>query len=248
MRSLGHHPTRGRFARARRGMTLLEILVSIAIMMLMTAVLVPTLSGVLALEQRNAARKLALMYEQLHDEAILRNRTFRFVFNVDGGSYRVEASDSAAAIFTDPEARLLYEEREQERLEDMEPEERQLYKEEQAQFKAMQGSEFSKEVKLPENTVFKMVYTPQYEDPVERRDPDDRRSKDEDRNIAYSYLFANGFAEYTVIQLVEKDAEDDDEGFTLIVDPLSGRVELHYELMDHHDRFDFIPDDGPSLS
>jgi type II secretory pathway pseudopilin PulG len=230
-------------------MTLLEVLISIAIMMLMTAVMVPTLSNVLALEQRNAARKLALMYEQLHDEAVLRNRTFRIAFDLDANKYTVESSDSRASIFTDPTARENYEEREKERLEDMEEEDRKDYLDNQAKFQKVGDGEFSKAFELPENTRFKMVYTPQYEEPVEPRDQGrrKRRGEEDEPNIAYSYLFANGFAEYTVIQIVEDDALYDDEGFTIIVDPLSGKVEFVTELVDHHDRFDFIPDEGPQL-
>ncbi|MCA9689370.1 MAG: hypothetical protein KC636_07145 [Myxococcales bacterium] len=43
------------------------------------------------------------------------------------------------------------------------------------------------------------------------------------------------------------DEEDDDEGFTITVDPLSGRVDMVGELLDQHDRWAFLPDEGPDL-
>ena len=230
--------------RGRRGLTLLEVLVAVAIMILFSAALMPSLDAVFLLEQRGAARRLALVYEQLHDEAILRNKTYRIAYHLDEGHYEIEVGDPSALIFTNSEAREEFEKREKDRLEDMTPEERQAYKERQ-DFQKASGGEFEGKIDLPENTVFKSVFTPQYEEPLEPRQRGDRRDDDEGPNVAYSYIFANGFAEYTVIQVV--DVEDDDDGFTITVDPMSGRVTFHTELVDHHDAFDFVPDEGPRL-
>lgn len=231
--------------RDRRGMTLLEVMVSVAIMLLFAGVLVASLDGVLLLEQRGAARRLALIYEQLHDEAVLRNKTFRVSFDVEEGSYEIEVGDANALIFTNPEDREEAEENERDKLADMSPEERKAYMERQG-FATYSGDSFSGKIKLPGNTRFKSVYTPQYEEPVTPRERGERRDEDMPRR-AFSYIFANGFAEYTVIQIVDAEAEDDEDGFTITVDPLSGRVEFHSELVDHHDAFDYVPDEGPRL-
>ncbi|MFM2161403.1 MAG: hypothetical protein RLZZ383_915, partial [Pseudomonadota bacterium] len=71
-------------------MTLIELMVAIAIMLLFFGIMLPSLGGVLLLKQRQAARDLALIYARLHDEAILRNRTFRIAFHLDEGFYEVE--------------------------------------------------------------------------------------------------------------------------------------------------------------
>jgi prepilin-type N-terminal cleavage/methylation domain-containing protein len=238
-----------RAVRARRGMTLLELLVSIGIMLMLTAVMVPTVSGVLMLEQRASARNIAILFEQLHDEAVLRNRTLRIAFDLDRHSYKVETGEAGVTIYTDPEARTAFEEREEDFVEQLDPEEREEYLK-HVTFQAYEDGQFAKEVSLPPNTRFKMVYTPQYEEPVTPREADDKgKGKDDDDEeprVVYSYLFANGFAEYTVVQLV--DADDEESGYTIVVDPLSGKVEFVSELVDQHDRFEFIPDEGPRLS
>lgn len=226
-------------ARARRGLTLLEIMVAIGIILLMTVVLLPSMNAVLMLEQRNAARKLALVYESLQHEAILRNRTFRVVYNLTQGSWHVEHGDPGATIFSTAEARTEFEDdirgKDPERLTS---DQRDMLKRQSSfQTVATVG-----EVKLPEGTVFKSVYTPQYDEPVEPDDKDDDVPGD---LVVYSHVFSDGTAEFTVVQLVEED--DKDEGFTVSVDPLSGRVEMVGDLVDQHDRWAFLPDEGPDL-
>lgn len=238
--SLRHHGA-GLGRRMRRGMTLIEVMVAIVIILAVTAVMVPQLSTALMLQQRAAAREVALVYEQLHDDAILRNKTFRVAFNVTKGSWHVESGDPNALIFSNPEAREVFEERQDEMLEKMEPEERKAYQARQAFQKVDDGS-YGGVFQLPKGTRFGSVYTPQYEEAVTPgRDDDDKKGP----RMAYSYVFANGFSEYTVVQIV--DEEDPDEGFTITVDPLSGRVVFHSELVDRHDAWSFLPEEGPRL-
>jgi type II secretory pathway pseudopilin PulG len=235
--------------RARRGITLMELMVSIAIMILFVAVVGPTMSGMLMLKQRQAARELALVYAQLHDEAILRNRTFRVAFHLEEGFYEVEAGDRGALIFDDADARENFEDNLEEQKEDMTPEEWKAFEEKHA-FKSIEAASTATRFELPAKTRFRSVYTPQYKDPLKPRTPEEREnaSKDEEKGprIAYSYVFANGFAEYTVVQIV--DESDEKEGFTVTVDPLSGKVDFYAELVDKKDAFDDLPDDPPRLS
>lgn len=236
-------------SRARRGMTLMEILVAISIMLLITVMLMPSLEAVFLLEQRGAARRLALAYAQLHDEAILRNRTFRVAFHLDEHYYEIESGDGNTVIFTDFESREEGEERLKEIQEEMDPEEWAEYTKRIA-FEKVEGHNLGGQFRLPGNTVFKSVYTPQYEEPVTPRSELEReaaRKGDEKKpNVVYSYMFSNGFAEYTVVQMVDK--EDDKDGFTITVDPLSGKVDLRAELIDGRDAFRDLPRQGPRLS
>jgi prepilin-type N-terminal cleavage/methylation domain-containing protein len=63
---------------SRRGMSLIEVIVVIAIVLGLTVVMVPSARSLFELNQRNAARKLAMHFERFHDEAVMRNRSFRF--------------------------------------------------------------------------------------------------------------------------------------------------------------------------
>lgn len=237
--------------RARRGMTLIEIMVTIAIMLMVTAVMLPALSDAFMMQQRGAARKLALAFEQLHDEAILRNRTYRIAFNLDDHSWKVESGEPDVAVFDSDKARLLFEKHEKEALDALEPEQRATYMKAHASFSTPDDLQYADVIKLPENTHFKSIFTPQREEPVfPRGEGGAKKSRkddppDDEPLIVYSYVFANGSAEYTVVQLV--DTEDASAGFTITVDPLSGRVDFHDELVDQKDLWRFLPDDGPRL-
>ena len=63
--------------------------------------------------------------------------------------------------------------------------------------------------------------------------------------MAYTYIFPNGFAEPTFVRIVDED--DDEDGFTLEVEPLSGRVLLHEEEVELEDKMDWLPEEGPEL-
>jgi hypothetical protein len=43
-----------------------------------------------------AARQIAMTYAQLHDEAILRNRTYRIAYHLDEGYYEIESGEPSA--------------------------------------------------------------------------------------------------------------------------------------------------------
>jgi type II secretory pathway pseudopilin PulG len=238
-------------------MTLLEVLVSIAIMLLLTAILVPSLSAYMMLEQRAAARKITLLYELLHDEAVLRNETYRIVYDLDGGRWHVEkASAAAAVIYDSPEAREEHEKRLKEELGDLDPEQAAARRDELANFQTVTGGEaWAQTFSLPANTRFGSVYTPQYGEPVtpsgegpkgrKRRSSRGRDDEGAGPPIVFSYIFPNGFVEHTVVQLVDRD--DPESGFTIAVDPMSGRVRMVAELESHEDAFRWVPEEGPEL-
>lgn len=226
-------------------MSLIEVLVVIAILIAMAAVAVPALQSVFMLEQRRAAQELCVTYERLHTEAVLRNKTFRIAYHLDDNFYEIQSGDAGLLIFSSAEARERYEESSEERLENMTEEElRELKSKED--FKTAEGA-YQAKVKLPDHTRFAGVYTPQYETMRRPGDKGDVETEDggEVQNIVYSYVFANGFTEPTVIQMVS--ADDAEDGYTIEIEPLSGRVRLHPDLIDYRDSFGFIPEDGPSL-
>ena len=56
---------------ARRGLTLIEIMVALAVMITIVAISIPTLNGLLDLKQRAAVKELGQTYTWLLDEAAL---------------------------------------------------------------------------------------------------------------------------------------------------------------------------------
>lgn len=226
-------------------MTLLEVLVVVAIALGLVAVGIPVLSSVFDLKQRAAAKQLAITYELLQEEAVLRNQTFRIAFHLDEGWYQVEMGDPSALIFATPDARRDWEREQERKMRAFSDEE--AAEESEAAEGGFEGIEVlhSLKAELPPGTVYGGLYTPQYGELVEPGDRE-RRGTDPDAGVVvYSYVFPNGFSEPTVIHLV--DEGDSRRGFSIIVEALTGRVRLVDELVDPREAFGRHPETGPDL-
>jgi prepilin-type N-terminal cleavage/methylation domain-containing protein len=226
--------------RSRRGLSLVEVMVVIAIMLALAVILVPAVSSFMQLEQQRVARDLAVQYELLHDEAVLRNVTFRFAFHIDEGYYTIEVGSPETLIFDDPKERADFEEKREDSMKMLTAEEKAAAQaNDQSDFAQLQTM-FDTKITLPSGTKFGGVYTPQYGDLIT---PD---GEGDNPDVVYSYIFPNGFSERAIIQLVEDGS--DEEGFTLEVEPLSGIVHLYPEIKSVRDLEQDLPDVAPELS
>ncbi len=231
-------------------MTLIEIMVVIAIIAVVLAVGLPTLRGILDAEQTAAARELALTYRYLRDEAALRNVTFRVAYDLDAASYTIEVGEPGTLIFTDPEARAEFEEELEDELKrftarEIEEGEAADIEAKRGRFEGLNDPAFESAVSLPGNSFFHWIYTPQYEEAVYA--PEEPAEEDAEHTVVYSYIFPNGFAEQTVVRIASID--DPEDGFTLVVEPLSGRVQLLDDPeLELDDLLDWLPDEAPELS
>lgn len=244
--------------RHRQGTNLVEIMIVVAILVALLAVVVPMFGMALRLDQRDAASRLALTYERLVDEAMLRNVTFRIAYHLDDNYYEVEVAQTPALLFADPDARLEFEAAMQEKLE-RQPTRRYAKNDEveaidvddeglaldQADFAAVQ-EKFLKRFDMPSGTRISGVYTPAYGDFQEPSGDDPEELEEHEKIVAYSYILPSGIAEHTVIHLTRID--DDRAGYTIEVEPMSGRVFVDHDVRDWRDRFDFVPEEGPDLN
>ncbi|MFT4979399.1 MAG: prepilin-type N-terminal cleavage/methylation domain-containing protein, partial [Myxococcota bacterium] len=231
------------------GLTLIEIMVVIAIIGIVVAVGAPALSGILALEQQRAISELAQTYIWLRDEASLRNVTFRVAYNLDQNTWKVEAGDPNTLVFSTPEEREANDREVQDRMDRYTERELEEGAEDlrgiSTRFDGLDDPAFTTEQKLPRGIHFAFVYTPQYGEGgmTASEDPPDTP---EEEAIAYTYIFPDGTAEHIVIRIVDDD--DENYGYTLEIEPLTGAVRLtEDEIMDPSDSFSWIPDRGPSL-
>lgn len=233
---------------ARRGMTLIEVMVTVAIVLLILSVGIPSMAGLLALQQRGAVYELATTFAYLRDEATLRNVTFRIVFNLDRGTYEVQAGAPDATIFASQEEREEWEDELEDRLNRFT--ERQISEgaaddlmDQTGRFQGLEDITLDTKVELPGGTRFGWIWTPQHEEPVEPADvpPEDG----EDDTIVYAHIFPNGQLEPVVVRIVDED--DFDEGWTVIVEPLTGRIHLEDSLVEPEDLFDWLPTEGPEM-
>jgi prepilin-type N-terminal cleavage/methylation domain-containing protein len=237
-------------ARARRGMSLLEVMVVIVIMLGMITVAVPTIGSLFSLQQRKVAKDLVLVYQRLHDEAILRNVSFRIGFDLEGNSYSIDTGEPGTLIFDNPEDRESWEEMRDARFALMTSEELEKHEAARRPFEKLSEG-LSETRKLPGGIRFGGVYTPQYPEMMrpEAYGGDELKSfnaeGEEIPGKVFSYVFPNGMSEHTVIWIVTED--DPKDGYTIEIEPLSGKIQLHGELLDWEDSYDFVPDEGPDL-
>lgn len=238
----GRRPS-GRHRRARRaGFTLVELLVVLAIVVGIIAVAVPSLYALFDLEQRGAARQLAMTYQFLSAEAAMRNVTFRVAYYLDEGSYEIQVGDPDTLVFTTPEARAEYEEQQERRLRFASKEtEEAVAAEAEGRFSGLELPGFDGKVTLPSGSRFGFVYTPQYEEPQtpseEEPDPEDPP------RVAYSYVFASGEVEYTVVRIVA--AGDAEDGYSVEVEPVSGNVRVESEPTEIGASLAWLPAEAP---
>lgn len=226
---------------SRRGITLIEVMVTIAMLVVVSGILMFSVGRLFGLQQARAAKQLGVTYELLHDQAILNNATFRIAYHLDANKYTIEVGSGETLIFTDPDAREKYEDELEDRLRMFSDDELEEHKEGQSKFSKL-SSAFDSEVELPQGSTFARVYTPQYGGWVEPSgDPDEP-------SIVYSYLFPNGFAEQVVIQITDVGGEDEeDDGYTVHVEPLSGRVHTTSGLIHWRETVADFPEQGPEL-
>ncbi|MFZ5481027.1 MAG: pilus assembly FimT family protein [Myxococcota bacterium] len=229
--------------RARRGMTLIEIMVVLAIMAIVVAIGIPSIRAIFDVQQRGAARELALTYKFLAQEAAMRNVTFRIAYHLDEGWYQVEVGDPDTLVFSDPLAREEYEREREKDVKRLSKEEEEAAAEEANRFTGLDLPGFTSKVELPSNTVFAWVYTPQYGEAV--TPSEEPPEKPEDAVVVYSYVFASGESEHTLVRLV--DADDPEDGFTVEVEPLTGNATVESEVTDIGASMAWLPSEAPTI-
>lgn len=231
--------------RSRSGMTLIEIIVVVALIAVVTGIALPSLSAVFDLEQRGAARDLAMTYKFLLNEAAMRNVTFRIGYNLDDNTYQIEVGDPNTLIFSNPEALAEAQKAEEKQFHILDKAGAERADEAvEKRFAGLQMEGFESKVELPGNSRWGFVYTPQYGEPRAPRQADDRR-EDEGPDIVYSYIFANGEAEYTVVRIVSID--DPEDGYSVEVEPVSGVVTVDSDLVDIGKALAWLPTEPPGF-
>ena len=230
----------------RRGVSLIEMVVVLAVIGVVLAVGAPALSSVFDLQQRGEAKAIADIYRLLQTEAMLRNVTFRVEYNLDKSTWKVEVGDPGALIFADPRERERYEEEQERQLKRFT--DKEIAKGEAAdiqdkngRFAGLSVPGFPTSGTLSDRCRYAYVYTPQYGQPVTPSKDTPETVDDEAR--AYSHIFPDGTMEFTVIRIV--DVDDPADGYTVEVEPFSGEVRIETEETEIGASLAWIPSEAP---
>ena len=232
----------------RRGMTLIELVIVVAIIGLLAAVAAPSLNAVLGVEQQSSVKEMGQTLMWLQEEAALRNVAFRVEVNLDRNQWKVEQGDPTSLIFSTPDEAEEF--RDEQRAQMRRFTKRQIESgeveiaEDPSKFGQIEDPRFQTQQSLPEGLQFAFVYTPQYgEGGLEPNDvlPDDP----EDEIIAHIHIFPDGTAEHTVIRIIEYDSSDN--GYTLEMEPMGGTVRFTDDIIDPRESLAWIPDEGPDF-
>lgn len=276
-RNLRRHQTdRVRCARrTRRGLNLLEVVIALAIAVSLLFLGVLFLQNLTGAKEYGAVKKFLTQVKLAQQQATIENRVYRIAFDLDAGTYSIEASDEEALTFRDPEQRREVEEalaasmgddRGEEELmkliacakarqedpsrscgeiDDLDPDQavEMLQSQSGEGFGAVNDRFFEAKIELPSSVRINGVYTPAYGEYV--RPNDDEDMDEDERAVVFTHIFPGGVTEHTVVQFTREGRED--FGYTIELEPLSGKIIMDTRVRDWDDRDYEIPEEGPEL-
>ena len=198
------------------GFTLLEIIITLALLVMAVSIALPSLESVTGARMRSAAGELAGSLRALYDHAALSGRTCRMAFDLDARTYWPECAQGAARISSVAEESrdgkryvdATAEQHEQERLEELQhdnPIEAKL--EAKTPFAKFQDEDVQR-VQLPPDVAFAWIWTPHQTQKYTAGD-------------AFVYFFPQGNAERAYVALAHGD-----DVLTVALSPLTGKVRV----------------------
>lgn len=184
----------------RRGFTLIEILVVIAVLAAIVGIGTPTIKNVLRTNLRSSAFQIASLSKFAYDSAVIRGRVHRIVFDFDKKTFQLQVSMSDEMV--------VEQEEDQEAASGLSPDKKE--EEKPQNFSDFPG-EIGKKQKLASGVEL---------DSVENLNTKKKYTQD----IAYLYFFPQGATEDTIIRL---SGQKNRTGFYSIrLNPLNGKAKV----------------------
>ena len=95
---------------SKRGLTLIEVVVVLALVGVLLLAAVPSMRAVTGVDLKSASRELAASLRYVYDEASVRNVVMRVAYDLDNRTWWVEAADSDVRIFASRKEREAFDE------------------------------------------------------------------------------------------------------------------------------------------
>ena len=180
------------------GFTLIEMMVVVCIIVLISAMAMPSVSSYFQLSLNSATREMASAIKEAYNATAVTGKVHRIVYDFKNNSYWVESGPPDALLDT---------------KESKEKEERKKRymktKEDTAQFK-LETTITRKKKSLPRGVEFEDVITQQSPDPILTGE-------------AYTHFFTNGLTEQTLVHLKDQSKHH----VTLAIKPLIGMTDVY---------------------
>jgi len=183
---------------SKRGYTLIELLLVIALVSIITTLALPTVSSYFKISLNSATRELASIIKESYNSTVVSGKVHRIAYDLKKHQYWVEIGPESVLLDTS-ESKEKEERRKKFRKDDEKP--KQVF--------ALQKMITSKKMNLPRGVEFVDIYTEQSEDPI----------KD---GIVYTHIFPHGVTEQALIHLKDTD----DHMISLVISPLLGTTKL----------------------
>ncbi len=187
----------------KRGFTLVEILVVIAIISAIAGIGIPTIKNILRSNLKSSAFQIASLSKFAYDSAVVKGKTHRITFDFDNKTYKLEVAGSED---------FLVEQKEDDKENNKDKYNKKNKTEEQKpqEFYAFSG-DIGKEHKLSSGVDF---------DSIENLNTKKKYTED----VAYVYFFPQGETEDVIIRLSGKKSNT---GFYSIrLNPLNGKAKI----------------------
>lgn len=215
----------------QRGFTLLEIVVSLAIVGLVLGVVISRMDTMMDLDMKSSSQKLASTIRYLYNKAATEGLYIKLVLDIEQNAYWVEATTDPFVISTGEGLTDRQRKAEEEKAKEKEAAAAEgggTTEEEAAAAAAGEGetaiqpkepvftqveSFLLKPVKLPDTVFFKDVYV-------------EHRPLGASAGQEAIYFFPNGYVEHAIVNLRD---ENDETNYSLETNPISGRVSIEPE-------------------
>jgi general secretion pathway protein H len=194
--------------RHSRGFTLVELMIAVAVVAVLAAAVIPSVSSLSGADARKAAGELSGSLRFLFDTAALRHATCRMVLDLDGRAWAAECAPRLVGVArgAGPEAEAATEEELQRRFPDEEDADRRRLLA-SSRFGAFSDA-LLKRRELPGRTELRSVRVEGRREPITE-------------GQAYVHFFPGGQAERAFIEVA-----DGATLYTVVVEPFSGRARV----------------------